>query len=211
MTFWHDRWKNQLTRWHRAEYNDLMLKHWPSLNAPDGSEVLVPLCGKSLDMLWLAEQGYSIVGLEMVEQAIHTFFNENQLSPESTQFGKLVKHSSPPFTIFQGDVFALEAGTVQADAWYDRAAMVAIPPSTRESYVQQIRQQTKPGAVGLLITFTYPQHEADGPPFSLTDEDAFSLFSEGFEIERLEVIDVSDEKDRGVSSVTSSVFKITRL
>ena len=31
------------------------------------------------------------------------------------------------------------------------------------------------------------------------------------EIERLEVIDVSDEKDRGVSSVTSSVFKITRL
>ena len=211
MTFWHDRWKNQLTRWHRAEYNDLMLKHWPSLNVPDGSEVLVPLCGKSLDMLWLAKQGYSIVGLEMVEQAIHTFFNENQLSPESTQFGKLMKHSSPPFTIFQGDVFALEAGTVQADAWYDRAAMVAIPPSTRESYVQQIRQQTKPGAVGLLITLTYPQHEADGPPFSLTDEDAFSLFSEGFEIERLEVIDVSDEKDRGVSSVTSSVFKITRL
>ena len=211
MTFWHDRWKNQLTRWHRAEYNDLMLKHWPSLNVPDGSEVLVPLCGKSLDMLWLAEQGYSIVGLEMVEQAIHTFFNENQLSPERTQFGKLMKHSSPPFTIFQGDVFALEAGTVQADAWYDRAAMVAIPPSTRESYVQQIRQQTKPGAVGLLITLTYPQHEADGPPFSLTDEDAFSLFSEGFEIERLEVIDVSDEKDRGVSSVTSSVFKITRL
>ena len=211
MTFWHDRWKNQLTRWHRAEYNDLMLKHWPSLNVPDGSEVLVPLCGKSLDMLWLAEQGYSIVGLEMVEQAIHTFFKENQLSPESTQFGKLVKHSSPPFTIFQGDVFALEAGTVQADAWYDRAAMGAIPPSTRESYVQQIRQQTKPGAVGLLITLTYPQHEADGPPFSLTDEDAFSLFSEGFEIERLEVIDVSDEKARGVSSVTSSVFKITRL
>ena len=211
MTFWHDRWKNHRTRWHRAEYNDLMLKHWPSLNAPDGSEVLVPLCGKSLDMLWLAEQGYSIVGLEMVEQAIHTFFNENQLSPESTQFGKLMKHSSPPFTIFQGDVFALEAGTVQADAWYDRAAMVAIPPSTRESYVQQIRQQTKPGAVGLLITLTYPQHAADGPPFSLTDEDAFSLFSEGFEIERLEVIDVSDEKDRGVSSVTSSVFKITRL
>ena len=211
MTFWHDRWKNQLTGWHRAEYNDLMVKHWPSINAPEGSEVLVPLCGKSLDMLWLAEQGYSVVGMDMVEQAVQTFFTENQLSPESIQFGKLVKHSSPPFTIFQGDVFALEAGTVQADAWYDRAAMVAIPPSTRESYVQQIRQQTKPGAVGLLITFTYPQHEADGPPFSLTDEDAFSLFSEGFEIERLEVIDVSDEKDRGVSSVTSSVFKITRL
>ena len=80
MTFWHDRWKNQLTGWHRAEYNDLMVKHWPSLNAPDGSEVLVPLCGKSLDMLWLAEQGYSVVGMDMVEQAVQTFFTENELS-----------------------------------------------------------------------------------------------------------------------------------
>ena len=211
MTFWHDRWKNQLTGWHRAEYNDLMVKHWHSLNAPDGSEVLVPLCGKSLDMLWLAEQGYSIVGLEMVEQAIHTFFNENQLSPESTQFGKLIKHSSPPFTIFQGDVFDLEAGTLQADAWYDRAAMIAIPPSTREAYVQQIRQQTKLGAVGLLITLTYPPEEKSGPPFSLAHEDVFGLFSQGFEVELLEILDVSDEKDRGLTSVTSSVFKVTRL
>ena len=188
-----------------------MVKHWPSLNTPDGIEVLVPLCGKSLDMLWLAEQGYSVVGMDMVEQAVQTFFTENQLSSESTQFGKLIKHSRPPFTIFQGDVFDLEAGTLQADAWYDRAAMIAIPPSTREAYVQQIRQQTKAGAVGLLITFTYPQHEMDGPPFSLTDEHVFNLFSQGFEVERLEIIDLVDEKDRGLTSVTSSVFKITRL
>ena len=211
MTFWHDRWKNQLTGWHRAEYNDLMVKHWHSLNAPEGSEVLVPLCGKSLDMLWLAEQGFSVVGMDMVEQAVQTFFTENQLSLESTQFGKLIKHYSPPFTIFQGDVFDLEAGTLQAVAWYDRAAMIAIPPSTREAYVQQIRQQTRPGAVGLLITLTYPPEEKNGPPFSLSDEDVFGLFSQGFEVERLEILDVSDEKDRGVSCVTSSVFKITRF
>ena len=56
-------------------------------------------------------------------------------------------------------------------------------------------QQTG-GAVGLLITFT-AQHEMDGPPFSLTDEHVFSLFSQGFEVERLEIIDLGDEKDRG--------------
>ena len=163
--------------------------------------------------------GYALVGrtgllsrgMDMVEQAVQTFFTENQLSPESTHFGKLVKHSSPPFTIFQGDVFDLEAGTLQADAWYDRAAMIAIPPSTREAYVQQIRQQTRPGAVGLLITLTYPPEEKSGPPFSLNDENVFGLFSQGFEVELIEIIDVSDEKDRGVSSITSSVFKITKL
>ena len=50
MTFWHNRWKTQQIGWHRAAYNDLLTKHWDSIGAPDKGEVLVPLCGKSLDM-----------------------------------------------------------------------------------------------------------------------------------------------------------------
>ena len=56
-----------------SSIHDMLLKHWPSINAVEGSEVIVPLCGKSLDMLWLAEQGYSVVGLEMVEEAVMAF------------------------------------------------------------------------------------------------------------------------------------------
>ena len=44
--------------------------------------------------------------------------------------------------------------------------MIAINPSLREDYVNLIRNQTKLGAVGLLITFTYPQEQMEGPPFS---------------------------------------------
>ena len=211
MGFWQNRWQSQQIGWHRAEYNDLMVKHWPSLNVPDGGEVLVPLCGKSLDMLWLAEQGYSVVGLDMVEQAVQTFFEENELEIVSTKSGKHVRHSCPPFTIFQGDFFQLKEGTVNADAWYDRAAMIAIPLTSREAYVDQIRKQTKPNAVGLLITFAYPQKEMEGPPFALHDEHVFELFSNGFEVECLEKIDLGDEKERGLTSVTSSVFRIKRL
>ena len=211
MGFWQNRWQSQQIGWHRAEYNDLMVKHWRSLNVPDGGEVLVPLCGKSLDMLWLAEQGYSVVGLDMVEQAVQTFFEENELEIVSTKTGKHVRHSSPPFTIFQGDFFQLKEGTVNADAWYDRAAMIAIPLASRKAYVDQIRKQTKPNAVGLLITFAYPQKEMEGPPFALHDEHVFELFSNGFEVECLENIDLGDEKERGLTSVTSSVFRIKRL
>lgn len=210
MEYWHNRWDKEQTGWHRAIYNDLLLKHWPSINAPSGGEVLVPLCGKSLDMLWLAEQGYNVVGLEMVEQAVQAFFEENKLETVSNEIGKHIKYSSPPFTIFQGDLFDLEAGVVQADAWYDRAAMVALPNSLRENYVKQICQQTKPGASGLLITFAYPQEQMDGPPFALHDEDVLRFFADGFEVECLEKIDLEDEKDRGLSNVTSTVFKITR-
>ena len=49
------------------------------------------------------------------------------------------------------------------------------------------------------------------PPFALHDDHVSDLFSEGFELERLEKIDLEDEKDRGLTNATSSVFKITRI
>lgn len=211
MEFWHDRWQSQKIGWHREIYNDLLLKHWPEINASGNSSVLVPLCGKSLDMLWLAKQGHSVVGLEMVQQAVEAFFHENKLDYDSFEIGNHKKYSNQQFTIYQGDVFDLEPGTIQADYWYDRAAMIAIDPSTRADYVDQIRKQTKQGAVGLLITFAYPQEQMQGPPFALHDYEVRSLFSDGFELEHLEKIDLDDEKDRGLTKVTSSVFKITRI
>ena len=39
----------------------------------------MPLCGKSLDMKWLAEQGHSVVGIDIVELAAQQFFTENDL------------------------------------------------------------------------------------------------------------------------------------
>ena len=211
MEFWHDRWQSQKIGWHREIYNDLLLKHWPEINASGNSSVLVPLCGKSLDMLWLAKQGHSVVGLEMVKQAVEAFFHENKLDYDSFEIGDHKKYSNQQFTIYQGDVFDLEPGTIQADYWYDRAAIIAIDPSTRADYVDQIRKQTKQGAVGLLITFAYPQEQMQGPPFALHDYEVKSLFSDGFELEHLEKIDLDDEKDRGLTKVTSSVFKITRI
>ena len=211
MEFWHNRWHTQQIGWHRAVYNDMLIKHWPTINAVEGSEVIVPLCGKSLDMLWLAEQGYSVIGLEMVEEAVKTFFEENTLPYVTEKSANHHRYTSQNFTIYQGNVFNLEAGTLNADAWYDRAAMIAIDPSMRQAYVEQIRNQTKPGAVGLLITFAYPQEQMAGPPFALHDEHVFDLFSDGFEVECLETMSLDDDKDRGLSSVKSTVFKITRV
>ena len=211
MTFWHNRWQTQQIGWHRDAYNDLLTKHWKRIGSNNGDQVLVPLCGKSLDMLWFADQGYTVVGLEMVEEAIHAFFEENKLDPQRETMDGHIRHTSEPFTIFEGDVFDLRAGLTQADAWYDRAAMIAIPPTKREAYVEQIRQLTKPDAVGLLITFAYPQEEMEGPPFSLSDNDVEELFSNGFEVECLERLDLTDEKDRGLSQVKSSVFRIRRV
>ena len=211
MSFWQHRWETEQIGWHRAVHNDMMVEHWSSIGAPEGCQVLVPLCGKSLDMHWLAEQGHNVVGLELVEQGVKAFFEEAGLSPERTELDDHVRYSSGPFTLLQGDALGLAAGTAQADAWYDRAAMIALPDHMRTAYVKQLRQQTKPGAVGLLITFAYPQEEMDGPPFALLDEDVHRHFAEGFEVERLAKTDLQDERGRGLSWITSSVHKLTRV
>ena len=211
MEFWHNRWETEQIGWHRSEFNDMLLKHWASLRLEAETEVLVPLCGKSLDMVWLAQQGHRIVGLELVDKAVQSFFEEAGMTPEKEMMGGHQRYVCPPFTLIQGDVFALEENTVQADAWYDRAAMIALPADMRDAYVEQLRRQTRAGAVGLLITYAYPQHEMEGPPFALHDEDVKRFFSDGFEVEHLEGMELEDERERGLSSITLSVFKITRI
>ena len=211
MTLWHERWVTEQIGWHRPVYNDMLVKHWASIDAKPNGTVLVPLCGKSLDMVWLAERGHDVVGLEMVELAVKTFFQERNLTPEKATSQLHTMYRSGPYTVYHGDALALEENSLQADAWYDRAAMIALPATARANYVQQLRDQTSPGAVGLLITYAYPQEEMEGPPFSLPDEEVYRLFSNGFTVERLEKMQLEDERGRGLSAISSSVFKIQRL
>ena len=211
MTLWHERWVTEQIGWHRTVYNDMMVKHWASIDAKPNGTVLVPLCGKSLDMVWLAERGHDVIGLEMVELAVKTFFREQNLTPEKATGQQHTTYRSGPYTVYHGDALTLEANTLHADAWYDRAAMIALPATARDGYVQQLRDQTSSGAVGLLITYAYPQHEMEGPPFSLPDEEVYRLFSDGFTVERLENMQLEDERGRGLSAISSSVFKIQRI
>tara|TARA_Y100000766_G_C18907830_1_gene606820 strand:+ start:1231 stop:1872 length:642 start_codon:yes stop_codon:yes gene_type:complete len=207
---WHKRWLNNQTGWHKSTFNELLVNHWPAIDVPPNCNVMVPMCGKSLDMIWLAQQGHSVTGFEMVKKAVTQFFSENQLDYEIEDKNGCSLHVSEPFAIHHGDFFQLKPEHIQADAWYDRAAIIAIEPSMRQAYVKQIRNQTRPGAIGLLITFAYPQEQMQGPPFSLHDEDVMELFSNGFEVKCLEHVQLDDEKERGLTYLTSSVFKITR-
>ena len=50
-----------------------------------------------------------------------------------------------------------------------------------------------------------------GPPFDLNDDTVRDLFSDGFELELLEKIFLEDEKERGLTNISSSVFKIVKI
>ena len=191
--------------------NDLLAKHWSSIGANQGANVLVPLCGKTLDMHWLSDKGHTITGIELVEEAVHQFFDEAKTTPAIHQEGAHKRFTAGDLTILQGDLFTLPADAVSCDAWYDRAAMVALPSTMRQAYVKQIHSLCTPGSVGLMITFAYPQEQMQGPPFSLPNQEVFTLFDNRFEVTLLETVQLEDEKQRGLSELTSSVFKLVRI
>ena len=191
--------------------NDLLAKHWSSIEANQGANVLVPLCGKTMDMHWLSDKGHTITGIELVEQAVHQFFDEAKTTPAIQQEGAHKRYTAGDLTILQGDLFTLPAEAASCEAWYDRAAMVALPSTMRQAYVNQIHSLCTPGSVGLMITFAYPQEQMQGPPFSLPDQEVSALFADRFQVTLLETVQLEDEKQRGLSELTSSVFKLVRI
>lgn len=161
-------------------------------------------------MHWLVEQGHLVTGIELVQTAAEAFFAEAKTTPRVLQFEDITQYTNGKITILQGDILAVEAAMVSSEAWYDRAALVALPSHMRPAYVDQIHALTKPGSTGLMITYSYPQNEMEGPPFSLPDEEVTRLFESRFTVEILEHIQLEDEKQRGLSSVHSTVYKLVR-
>src|SRR5262245_17624618 len=60
--FWHARWETQDIGFHQPDFEPALNDYWHLLKTPAGARVFVPLSGKSLDMVWLAQQGYQVIG-----------------------------------------------------------------------------------------------------------------------------------------------------
>jgi len=167
--FWQQRWKDNEIRFHEPEANAFLVDHLTGLNLTSGSRVLVPLCGKTLDIHWLLGRGYRVVGAELSKLAIDALFEEMQVTPSITQVGDLLHYQAESIDIFVGDIFDLNAellGPVQAI--YDRGALVALPEDIRQRYVRHLLL-IGDAAPQLLITYQYNQQRLAGPPFSLAE------------------------------------------
>ena len=166
---WLGRWDQGRIGWHESAGNEGLKTHWPVL--PEGSSVLVPFCGKAPDILWLAERGHVVVGIELSDIAVTGFFDEHDLEFECESSGSLDRYSAKkyPITLYCGDYFSFRSQTF--DALYDRGALVALPKDARPHYVEHTRQLLNPDATRLIITLEYDQFVVNGPPFSVQAEE----------------------------------------
>lgn len=192
--FWQSRWCEGRIGFHKPDVNPLLIKYFNALNLPTGSRVLVPLCGKSVDMIWLARQGFDVVGVELVESAVVAFFDEQGIVPTVSQPSahKAVKRyqatlAEQNIELWVADIFALEAVDIGGiDAVYDRAALIAMPPNMRQQYGEQIRQISA-HAPQLLITLNYDQSKKDGPPFSVNHQQVKQYYGDHYQT--IELVD----------------------
>ena len=177
MTNWQDRWKNNQIGWHKNDFNQRMIQYLPNLNLKRGDCIFVPLCGKSLDMVYLLNQGFKVVGVELSKVAIVDFFSENNIKYDTHKDGDFTIYQGENITIYQGDIFNLQTTNLaEINAIYDRAALVALNPQLRKDYTQLFNGIIKGCVVYLLLTLDYNQEKLNGPPFAVNENEVNSLF-----------------------------------
>lgn len=220
-SFWHEKWKSNEIGFHQNEVNKLLLKHWPSLDIAENDTVLVPLCGKSLDLVWLRSQGYRVVGVELSEIALDelasSLTDKLGLSIHKTEFNQdalSAKYEGDGVLLYAGDFFAVTAAMIgKVSAVYDRAALVALPATLRPNYcahLQEVCQQ----APQLIFTFDYDQRAMSGPPFSVPAAEIHINYQSYYQnIELLEIRDIIEHepkfKNRGLSSFKQLVYLVS--
>jgi thiopurine S-methyltransferase len=234
--FWHQRWQRGEIGWHSEVFNRHLTDHWPSLGIGAEASVLVPLCGKTLDMLWLAGRGHRVLGVELSPIAAEAFFRDNGLTPQVTDLSPapFVRLAVDELALLVGDFFDLTPHLLQehlfsgvghnaADggavhAVYDRAALIALPPDSRPAYaahlIDLLRAAEAPRvpAESLLISLDYDQSQMQGPPFAVSDAEVRALFADAFAIEPLASIDALAEnprfRERGLDRLTERVYRL---
>lgn len=191
--FWQTRWFEGRIGFHNANVNPLLIKYFSQLNLPAGSRVLVPLCGKSVDIVWLAQQGFEVIGIELVESAIQDFFTEHNVSatvvePSADSAIKCYQATilNSKIELWVADIFSLTTVDIgRIDAVYDRAALIALPVEMRLKYSEHIKHLSHV-APQLLITLDYDQSKKEGPPFSISDDQLQQYYSADYQITELE-------------------------
>jgi thiopurine S-methyltransferase len=213
--FWQERWATGQTSFHQHSVNTALERWFESLAAPPGARVFVPLCGKSLDMVWIAERGCRVVGVEVSRIAVDAFFEERRLRPSVCEAGTLQRLESGPYEIYCGDIFALHEVLAEPfDHCYDRAALIAFPPAMRPAYAQALARLLSRRSRILLLTLEYDQDRMNGPPFSVREREVGTLFGAAFSMEQLAAGDVLDRephfRSRGLDALREVCYRLVR-
>jgi len=208
--FWQERWQRGEIGFHQSDIHWALERHWNEIAHGHTRPVLVPLCGKSLDLRWLAQRGHEVTGVELSQAAVSEFYHEWGKTPKREAAGSLQRWHAAGVTLYEGDFFAYRAQQ-PFGLFYDRAALVALPRKMRADYLEHLGTQVTDDARGLLVTFEYDQSQMDGPPFAVVEKELMDCT--GMQFQLLERRDVLAEHarfaERGLTALHECAWLVT--
>jgi thiopurine S-methyltransferase len=178
-------WQNRQTdEFHQTSVNKYLARFWPALDMVKGNRVFVPLCGKSLDMIWLAAQGCQVIGVELSPVAVAAFFKENRLQPVTKQVGPFTHWQAGNISILCGDYFYLQQSDLgHIDTVYDRAALTALPEAVRRQYVTHLHRLIDDSSNVFLLTIEDDLEDSQLPAEQQIDAELTTLYEDRFDIQ----------------------------
>lgn len=183
----------------------LLQEYWNILKLHKNTVVLVPLCGSSLDLQWLAEQGHYVIGVDVSEIAIKNIIKNHDEPFQKSTNGSLTCYTSNSIELWCGNFLKLRQQWLPSvDAIYDKAALIALPVEKRLEYAQHLHALAQPHTQIFMNCFEYEQSEMPGPPFAVFIEELELLFGDTYHIKCLHTHSLFDEltnfKRRGLHS-----------
>ncbi|VDI13163.1 Hypothetical predicted protein [Mytilus galloprovincialis] len=116
------------------------------------AKIFFPLCGKAVEMFYLAKKGHTIVGVEYIEIGVKQFLDENKLSYKKTKHvpeidGDVYENEENRIKIYCGDYFKF-GPTLETnfDGVWDRGGLEAVLIDQRGKYTDIMKSVMKRGA-----------------------------------------------------------------
>ncbi len=197
--FWLNKWKTNDIAFHEKDANPDLINYLSELNLHQGDCIFVPFCGKSKDMLWLAEKGFNVIGVELSTIACNDFFSELNITPTIVQKPKFSVYQYKNIKLFCGDLFDLTSADLSSvKAIYDCKALIALPFNLRKKYVDHIISctQTK---INILVLTRESNSVVTPPPFPINKAEIDLLFNSHFDVKQI--------KNRPLPSIPERLVK----
>jgi len=189
--YWQARWATGQSQWHKEKPHEILVKYHEKISEGSSMRIFLPLCGKSHDLLWLYQQGHTVLGVEGVPFVVEQLFRENKLDYEKTSMPNIAgwrfKTKDGRLTVYACDIFNLSPEIVgPIDCVFDRGSLGAIAVHDRQPYMNLMRTLLGPEFRYLLETYEYEDTEFDGPPRNLPRDVVFNLFADFADVDILE-------------------------
>lgn len=211
--YWINKWQTKDIAFHEQNINADLIAYIDKLNLKPGDSIFVPLCGKTKDMLWLAEKGFHVIGVELSPIACNDFFVELNITPHITKQSKFTKYQHKNIELLCGDLFNLTSADLPViHAVYDCKALIALPSDLRNKYIDHIVNCVGEKIRILLLT-RESSCQVKPPPFPVSKAEVDLLYGAYFDVQLLKCTSITDISERlvkkGYTEMTESVYLIS--